>query len=76
MHTQMARELVGDARAFDARLEKLTRLIADTVADHGTKRPEVSHCEIPPPAPRPLGMLPPARILFLVVPSHGRTRQT
>ena len=47
MHKQVARELVGDVRVFDIRLEKLTRLIADTVADHGTRLPEVSHWRDP-----------------------------
>jgi transposase len=39
---QMARDLVGDVRAVDIRLKNLTRLIADTVAAHGTRLPEVA----------------------------------
>jgi transposase len=32
----MARELVGDVRAVEVRLKRVTTLIADTVAEHGT----------------------------------------
>jgi transposase len=38
---QLARELVGEIREVDARLKKLTTLMAQTVAEHGSGLPEV-----------------------------------
>lgn len=38
---QLARELVGEIRDIDTRLKKLTALMAQTVAEHGSRLPEV-----------------------------------
>jgi transposase len=37
----VARELVGEIRDIDARLKKLTALIAEKVAEHGSRLPQV-----------------------------------
>lgn len=74
MRKQMARELVGDVRAFDIRLEKLSRLIADTVADHGTRLPEGSHCEIPAAGTTPAREVPTTGSDLRILVSQGPRR--
>lgn len=38
---QLARELVGEIRDIDTRLKKLTMLMTQTVAEHGSRLPEI-----------------------------------
>jgi hypothetical protein len=46
----VARELVGEIRDIDARLKKLTALIGEKVAEHGSRLPQVVGAAGPPAA--------------------------